>query len=127
MCQKIPTAQKNYKKKLVGGIPSHMYYASIIIRKALEEVESIRYRPVHLRDVSQEKAENFIPNFFKQASTNETISKFDSKEHYPSLHKYTLSPAQDMLSMKSMGEARTSIHMGLSITCHKMTQSKIIV
>ena len=32
-----------------------------------------------------------------------------------------------MLYMKSMRKVRTPKHMGMSITCHKMTQSKIIV
>ena len=32
-----------------------------------------------------------------------------------------------MLFMKSMGEVRTPKHVGMSTTCYKMTQSKIIV
>ena len=66
-------------------------FASVIIRKTLEGVESILYRPVNPCDFSREKAENFIPDRLytfiswilspKQASTNETIAKFDVKEH----------------------------------------------
>ena len=77
-----------------------LYFASVIIRKAFEGVESIRYRPVNPHDIPLEKTENFIPDRLytfinwilspKQASTNETISKFDIKEHYPSLHRCTL-------------------------------------
>ena len=116
---------------------STLYYASVIIRKALEGVESIQYQPVNPRDISLEKAESFIPDRLytficwiisaKQASSKEIISKFDVKEDNPSLHRYTLSLAQDMLFMKSMGEVRAPKHVGMSISCHKMTQSKIIV
>ena len=115
---------------------STLYYASVIIRKALEGVENIQYRPVNPCDISIEKAESFIQidsGFIywilsaKQAFSNETISKFDVKEDNPSLHRCTLSLAQDMLFMKSMVKIRTPKHMGLSITCHEMTQSKIIL
>ena len=134
------------KKDLSGNLldtsnisqKSTLYFASVITRKTLEGVESILYRPVNPRDISLEKAENFIPDRLctfiswilspKQASTNETISKFDVKEHYTSLHRYyALSLAQDMLFMKSIEEVRTPEHVGMSITCHKMTQAKIIV
>ena len=41
---------------------STLYYASVIIRKALEGVESIQYRHVNPRDILIEKAESFIPD-----------------------------------------------------------------
>ena len=59
-----------------AGIPFHMYYASFIIIKGSEEMESIQYRPLHLRDISPEKAENFIPIF---------LSKLLQMKQYPSL------------------------------------------
>ena len=103
----------------------------------MEGVENIQYRPVNPRDISLEKAGSFIPHRLytfiywilsaKQASSDETISMFDVKEDNPSLHRYTLSVAQDMLLMKSMGEVRALKHVGMSITSHKMTQSKIKV
>ena len=95
------------------------------------------YQPLNPSDISQKTAENLIPDKLykfvtwllssKQAESPEIISKNDIKEKYTSLHRYILSLAQDMLFMKSRGEIRTPKHVGLRITCHKMTQSKIVL
>ena len=63
----------------------------------------------------------------KQVESPEIISKNDIKDKNPSLHRYILFLGQDMLFMKSRGEIRTPKHVGLSITCDKMTQSKIVL
>ena len=78
---------------------STLYYALVIIRKALEGVENIQYRPVNPRDISIEKAESFIPDNLctfiywilsaKQDSSNETISSLMSKR--------IIHPCTDML------------------------------
>ena len=111
---------------------STLYKATLIIRKELEDVQ-----PLNPSDISQKTADNLIPDKLytfvtwllssKPAESPEIISKNDIKEKYPSLHGYILSLAQDMLFMKSRGEIRTPKHVGLSITCHKMTQSKIVL
>ena len=116
---------------------STLYKAALIIGKELEDVRGIKYQPLNPSDISEETAENLIPDKLytfvtwllssKQAESPEIISKNDIKEKYPSLHRYILSLAQDMLFMKSRGEVRTPKHVGLSITCHKMTQSKIVL
>ena len=116
---------------------STLYKAALIIRKELEDVWGIKYQPLNPNNISQERAENLIPDKLytfvtwllssKQAESPEIISKNYIKEKYPSLHRYNLSLAQDMLFMKSRGEIRTPKHVGLSITCHKMTQSKIVL
>ena len=112
---------------------STLYKAALIIRKELEDVQGIKYQPHNPSDISQETAENLIPDKLytfiswllmssKQVESPEIISKNDIKEKNPTLHRYILSLGQDMLFMKSRGEIRTPKHVGLSITCHKMTQ-----
>ena len=84
--------------------------AALIIWKELEDVQGIKYQPLNPSDISQETAENLIPDKLytfvtwllssKQAESPEIISKNDIKEKYPSLHRYILSLAQDMLFYK---------------------------
>ena len=110
---------------------------STLYKEGTRRCMGIKYQPLNPNDISQETAENLIPDKLytfvtwllssKQAESPEIISKNDIKEKYPSLHRYNLSLAQDMLFMKSRREIRTPKHVGLSITCHKMTQSKIVL
>ena len=57
---------------------------------------------------------------------NDLIDKFFKRESNNSLHRYILSLGQDLVYMSSRGKTRTPKHVGLSVTCHKMTQSKVI-
>ena len=129
----LPTVvSKNISNTKDLSEESTLYKAALIIRKELEDVRGTKYQPLNPSDISQETAENLIPDKLytfvtwllssKQAESPEIISKNDIKEKYPSLHRYILSLAQDMLFMKSRGEIGTPKHVGLSITCHKMTQ-----
>ena len=90
---------------------STLYKAALIIRKELEDVRRIKYQRLNPSDISQETAENLIPDKLytfvtwllssKQTESPEIISKDDIKEKYSSLHRYILSLAQAMLFMKS--------------------------
>ena len=44
----------------------------------------------------------------------------------PSLHRHVLSLGQDIIYMGKSGKVRTPEHTGMSITCHKMTQSRTL-
>ena len=105
---------------------STLYKAALIIRKELEDVRGIKYQPLNPSDISQETAENLILDKLytfvtwllssKQAESPEIISNNNIKEKYPSLDRYILSLAQDMLFMKSRGGNQDSYkHVGLSI------------
>ena len=102
---------------------STLYKAALIIRKELEDVQGVKYQPLNPSDISQETAENLIPDKLytfiswllmssKQVESPEIISKNDIKEKNPSLHRYILSLGQDMLFMKSTGEIRTPKYVG---------------
>ena len=54
----------------------------------------------------------------------DVIDKSSIRESNNSLHSYILSLGQDLVYMSSRGKTRTPKHIGLSVTCHKMTQSK---
>ena len=49
------------------------------------------------------------------------------RESNPTLHRYIMSISQDLIYMASRGQTKTPKHIRLSITCHKMTQSKEII
>ena len=70
---------------------STLYKAALIIRKELEDVQGIKYQPLNPSDISQETAENLIPDKLytfiswllmssKQVESSEIISKNDIKE-----------------------------------------------
>ena len=46
----------------LGNFLLTLYYALVIIRKALDGVEIIQYRPANPLDISLEKDKNFIPD-----------------------------------------------------------------
>ena len=51
---------------------------------------------------------------------NDLIDKSSIRESNNSLHRY-------LVHMSSRGKTRTPKHIGLSVTCHKMTQSKEVI
>ena len=53
--------------------------------------------------------------------------KGDLRRSYPSPHRHVLSLGQDIIYMGKGGKVRTPKHTGMSITCHKMTQSKTLI
>ena len=58
---------------------------------------------------------------------DDLIDKSSVRESRNSLHRYILSLGQDLFCMSSRRKTRTPKHVGLSVTCHKMTQSKEVI
>ena len=58
---------------------------------------------------------------------NDLIDKSSVIESNNSLHSYILSLGQDLVYLLSRGKTKTPKHVGLSVTCHKMTQSKEVI
>ena len=55
------------------------------------------------------------------------MNKVDLRRSNPSLHRHVLCLGQYIICMGKGGKVRTRKHTGMSITCHKMTQSKTLI
>ena len=54
------------------------------------------------------------------------MNKDDIRTSNTSLHRHVLSIGQDIIYMGKNGKTRTPKHIGMSIACHKITQSKTL-
>ena len=114
-----------------------LFYASLIVRNILKDTCGIQHQPLDLSDVTPEKAEKLIKDEMysflywilpsNSPTDNNLIDKSSIRESNNSLHRYILSLGQDLVYMSSRGKTITPKHIGLSVTCHKMTQSKEII
>ena len=88
-------------------------------------------------DITLEKAESIVSNeiynfLWWLLSTYSQVNSYIVdrslvRESNPTLHRYIMSISQDLIYMASTGKTKAPKHIGLSITCHKMTQSKEII
>ena len=88
-------------------------------------------------DIAHEKVESIVSNeiynfLYWLLSTNSQVNGYIVdrslvRESNVILHRYIMSISQDLIYMASRGKTKTSKDIGLSITCHKMTQSKEII
>ena len=116
-----------------------LFYASLIVRNLLKDTRGIQHQPLDPSDVTLEKAEELIKDeiynflYWILSSNSPTdndlidIDKSSIRESNNSLHRYIMSLGQDLVYMSSRGKTRTPKHIGLSVTCHKMTQSKEVI
>ena len=114
-----------------------LFYAFLIIRNLLKDTRGIQHQPLDPSDVTLEKAEELIKNeiysFFywilssNSQTDNDLIDKSSIRESNNSVHRYILSLGQDLVHMSSGGKTKTPKYIGLSVTCHKMTQSKEVI
>ena len=96
-------------------------------------MRGIQHQPLDPSDVTLEKAEELMKDEMysflywilspNSPTDNVLIDKSSIKESNNSLHRF-LCMGQDLVCMSSRGKTRTPKHIGLSVTCHKMTQSK---
>ena len=114
-----------------------LFYASLIVRNLLKDTRGIQHQPLDPSDVTLEKAEELIKDEIysflywilssNSPMDNDLIDKSSIRESNNSLHRYIMSLGQDLVYMSSRGKTRTPKHIGLSVTCHKMTQSKEVI
>ena len=114
-----------------------LFYASLIVRNLLKNTRGIQHQPLDPHDVTLEKAEELIKDEIcsflywilssNSQTDNDLIDKSSIRELNNSLHRYIMSLGQDLVCMSSRGKTRTPKHIGLSVTCHKMTQSKEVI
>ena len=114
-----------------------LFYAFLIVRNLLKDTRGIQHQPLDPSDVTLEKAEELkcteMYSFLywilssNSPTDNDLIDKSSIRESNNSLHRYILSLGQDLVYMSSRGKTRTPKHIGLSVTCHKMTQSKEVI
>ena len=113
-----------------------LFYASLIVRNLLKDIRGIQHQPLDLSDVDLEKAEQLIKDEMysflywilssNSPPDNELIDKSSIRESNNSLHRYILFLEQDLVYMSSRGKTRTPKHIGLSVTCYKMTKEVIV-
>ena len=111
-----------------------LFYASLIVRNLLKDTCGIHHQPLDPSNVTLEKAEEPIKDELysflywilssNSPTDNDLIDKSSIRESNNSLHRYILSLGQDLVYMASKGKTGTPKHICLSVTCHKMTQSK---
>ena len=114
-----------------------LFYASLIGRNLFKDTLGIQHQPLDPSDVTLEKAEELIKDEMysflywilssNSPTDNDLIDKSSIRESNNSLHRYILSLGQDLVYMSSKGETRTPKHIGLSVRCHKMIQSKEVI
>ena len=114
-----------------------LFYASLIVRNLLKDTRGIQHQPLDPSDVTLEKAEELIKDEIysflywilssNSPTDNDLIDKSSIRESNNNLHRYIMSLRQDLVYMLSRGKTRTPKHIGLSVTCHKMTQSKEVI
>ena len=114
-----------------------LFYASLIVRNLLKDTCGIQHQLLDPSDVTLEKVEKLIKDEMysflywilssNSLTDNDLIDKSSIRESNNTLHRYILSLGQDLVYMSSRGKTRMPKHIGLSVTCHKMTQSKDII
>ena len=114
-----------------------LFYASLIVRNLLKDTRGIQHQPLDPSDVTLEKAEELIKDEIysflywilssNSPTDNDLIDKSSIRESNISLHRYIMSLGQDLVYISSRGITRTPKYVGLSVTCHKMTQLKEVI
>ena len=114
-----------------------LFHASLILPSHIRDIEGINSQPLGPVDITLEKAESIVTNeiynfLYWLLSTHSQVNSYIVdrslvRESNPTLNRYIMSTSQDLIYIASRGKTKTLKHIGLSITCHKMKQSKKII
>ena len=137
MLRDLKICYDNNKGALAFDKSVTLYHAAAILRSNINEAVGIPFQPLNHRNNSEKRSEAIVsdgicnvfylticPKFPQGAIL---VNKVDLRRSNPSLHRHVLSLGQYIIYMGKGGKVRTPKHTGMSITCHKMTQSKTLI
>ena len=102
------------------------FHASLILRRHIRDIEGINSQSLDPVDIILENFLYWLLSGHSQVNSY-IVDRLLVRESNPTLHRYIMSSSQDVIYISSRGKTKTPEHIGLSVTCYKMTQSKEII